>query len=99
MRGHTDKSPAIKERVLCRVQELGYSPNLAARSLVTGRTYTVGAVGPDLKHPFFAEIAAGVACRIRRKSYGVAIATSVGSMVVPRGLEPQTSTAPKSACP
>ena len=31
-----------RERVLARVKELDYRPNLAARSLVTGRTYLVG---------------------------------------------------------
>jgi len=76
LRGHTDISPATRERVLRRVQELGYRPNLAARSLVTGRTYMVGVVVPDLKHPFFAEIAGGVADRIRRKGYRMVIATS-----------------------
>jgi len=60
LRGHNDISVATKERVLRRVQELGYQPNLAARGLVTGRTYMVGIVVPDLRHPFFAEIAGSV---------------------------------------
>ena len=76
LRGHTDISPATRDRVLRRVRELGYRPNLAARSLVTGRTYMVGVVVPDLKHPFFAEIAGGVGSRIRRKGYRMVIASS-----------------------
>jgi LacI family transcriptional regulator len=76
LRGHSDISPATRERVLRRVQELGYRPNLAARGLVTGRTYMVGVVVPDLKHPFFAEIAGGLGRRIRRKGYRMVIATS-----------------------
>ena len=43
-------------RVLKRMRELNYQPNLAARSLVTGRTSTLGLVVPDLLHPFFADI-------------------------------------------
>jgi LacI family transcriptional regulator len=76
LRGHTDISPATRERVLRRVEELGYRPNLAARGLVTGRTFMIGAVVPDLKHPFFAEIAGGFGIRIRRKGYRMVIATS-----------------------
>jgi LacI family transcriptional regulator len=76
LRGHNDISAATKERVLRRVQELGYHPNLAARGLVTGRTFMVGIVVPDLRHPFFAEIAGGVGSRIRREGYRMVIATS-----------------------
>ena len=57
LRNHPDVGDETRERVLARVKELDYRPNLAARSLVTGRTYLVGLVVPDLLHPFFAEIA------------------------------------------
>jgi LacI family transcriptional regulator len=76
LRGHCDISVATRERVLRRAKELGYRPNLAARSLVTGRTYMVGLVVPDLKHPFFAEIAGAVGSRIRSEGYRMVIATS-----------------------
>ena len=56
-RNHPDVGDETRERVLARVKELDYRPNLAARSLATGRTYLVGLVVPDLLHPFFAEIA------------------------------------------
>jgi len=39
------------EASLDRVKELDYTPNLAARGLVTGKTYLVGLVVPDLLHP------------------------------------------------
>jgi LacI family transcriptional regulator len=76
LRGHSDISLATRERVLRRVQELGYRPNLAARGLVTGRSYMVGLVVPQIRHPFFGEIAAAVGSRIRRKSYRMVIASS-----------------------
>ena len=57
LRNHPDVGEETRERVLARVRELDYRPNLAARSLVTGRTYLVGLVVPTLLHPFFAEIA------------------------------------------
>jgi len=44
LRNHPDVGDETRERVLARVKELDYQPNLAARSLVTGRTYLVGLV-------------------------------------------------------
>jgi LacI family transcriptional regulator len=38
LRNHTDISEKMRQRVLKRVWELNYYPNLAARALVTGKT-------------------------------------------------------------
>lgn len=40
-----DVSPETKERVQKVIEELGYSPNVIARSLVRGRSNTLGVVG------------------------------------------------------
>jgi LacI family transcriptional regulator, galactose operon repressor len=76
LRNHSDISEKTSERVLKRVRELNYQPNWAARSLVTGRTYTIGLVVPDLLHPFFAEIAKRISQAIRKKGYSLVIASS-----------------------
>jgi len=52
LRNHPDVGEETRQRVLARVKELDYRPNLAARGLVTGRTYLVGLIVPDLLHPF-----------------------------------------------
>src|SRR5690242_20372608 len=56
LRGHSDISEDTRKRVLKRMEELNYQPNLAARALITGRTWTIGLVVPDLIHPFFAQV-------------------------------------------
>jgi LacI family transcriptional regulator len=76
LRNHTDIGAETRERVLKRIKELNYQPNLAARSLVTGRTYTIGLVVPDLVHPFFAQVAKGIVRRIRPKGYSLIIASA-----------------------
>lgn len=76
LRNHSDIGPETRARVLRRVAELNYRPNLAARSLVTGRTYMVGLVVPDLLHPFFAQIAEGVNNVVRPKGYHIVLASS-----------------------
>lgn len=40
--------PQTRSRVLAAIEELGYRRNLAARALVTGRTQTIGMVGPRI---------------------------------------------------
>ncbi|HUZ46550.1 MAG TPA: LacI family DNA-binding transcriptional regulator [Terriglobia bacterium] len=76
LRNHPDISPATRERVLKRVKELHYQPNWAARSLVTGQSYSIGLVVPTVTHPFFAEVAKGISRKIRRKGYSLVVSSS-----------------------
>jgi LacI family transcriptional regulator len=78
LRNHSDISAATRERVLRRMKELDYRPNLAARTLVTGRTFMIGLIVPDLVHPFFGEIARTLSQTIRAKGYNLVIASSEG---------------------
>jgi LacI family transcriptional regulator len=74
LRGHPDIGQATKDRVLERVKELKYRPNLMARSLVTGRSFLVAFVVPDLVHGFFSEIAITVSTELRKHGYSILIA-------------------------
>jgi LacI family transcriptional regulator len=53
-------------------------PNMAARALVTGRSYSAGLIVPDLMHPFFAEVASGLSDALRRKNHSLMISSSEG---------------------
>ena len=66
-------STATRNRVLQRAKELNYQMNWVARSLVTRRTYTIGLLLPDFRHPFFAEVAKAVAETVRPQGYHVII--------------------------
>ena len=76
LRNHGDISEATRKRVMRRIEEVGYRPNLTARALITGRTYTMGLIVPDLLHAFFAQIAKALSRAVRQKNYGVLIASS-----------------------
>ncbi|HUP02984.1 MAG TPA: LacI family DNA-binding transcriptional regulator [Bryobacteraceae bacterium] len=76
IRNHSDISPKTRRRVLQRIKELNYQPNLAARTLVTGRTYAIGLIVPDLVHPFFGQVAKSLARVLRERDYGLVISSS-----------------------
>ena len=76
LRNHSDIGEETRQKVLKRMKELNYRPNLAARALVTGRTSMMGLVVPDLVHPFFGEIAKALSRVIRKKGYTLVISSS-----------------------
>jgi LacI family transcriptional regulator len=76
LRGHSDIGEETRKRVLKRMDELHYQPNFAARALITGRTWTVGLVVPDLLHPFFAQVAKAISAGIRSQGYSLMITSS-----------------------
>ena len=76
LRGNEDISDKTRARVLKRMRELNYKPNMLARGLASGRTYTVGLVVPDLVHPFFAEFAKFLAGTLREAQMALLLASS-----------------------
>lgn len=63
---YPDVSPGTRERVLATIRELDWTPDRAARALVTGRSQTIGVIletgagHPDMQHPFFQEVLGGL---------------------------------------
>jgi LacI family transcriptional regulator len=76
IRNKDDVSEKTRKRVLQRVKELNYTPNLTARALATGRSNLIGLVVPDLLHTFFAEIAKSLSNALLKKDYHLIVATS-----------------------
>lgn len=60
-----------RTRVLQAVEELNWRPNLVARSLVTSRTTTLGAIVHDISDPYFGEIVRGLEDGAREAGYQV----------------------------
>lgn len=57
-RSNVDKR--TKQKVLKAAEEMGYTPNHVAKSLVSNRTYTIGVVIPEISHSFFPEVVRGI---------------------------------------
>ena len=45
-----------RDRVLAAIEKTGYRPNNAARTLLTGKSSTLGMVIPDLTNPFLSHM-------------------------------------------
>ena len=58
--GYLHVAPSTRERVQQAIDELGYRPNLSARSLRSGRTGIIAVAVPRLDEPYFAELASAV---------------------------------------
>jgi LacI family transcriptional regulator len=76
LRGNSDIGEETRKRVLKRMKELNYQPNMLARGLASGKTYTVGLVVPDLVHPFFAAFAKSLSGVLRKSNYALVLASS-----------------------
>ncbi len=74
--GETGFSQATAKRVQAAIEELGYRPNLLARSLITKRSNTIGLIGVSLTDPFFPEVAEGVQREARELGLTMFFATT-----------------------
>jgi LacI family transcriptional regulator len=65
-----------RRRVREAATSLRFSPNVAARSLSTSRTHTIGVLLPDLHGEFFSEVIRGIDQAAQRQGYHVLVSSS-----------------------
>ncbi len=63
---NTGVKPATRQRVQAAIDELRYSPNLIARSMISRSTGAIGIIVPFFTRPFFIEVLRGVVEAITR---------------------------------
>ena len=73
-------SPLVKRETRDRIQrlarEMGYSPDARARSLVKGRSNTLGVVVTTIADPFIAEVVQGIEIAAQDRNYTVILCNS-----------------------
>lgn len=74
LNGRQSVDPTIVQRVQASIAALGYSPSVAARSLVHGRNDTIAMVVPDLENPLFQGILKGLSLAAASDGYRVLVA-------------------------
>jgi LacI family transcriptional regulator len=64
-------SPTTREKVEQAIQDLGYVPSVAARSLRSKRTHSLALVLPDIANAFWTTVARGVEDAAQSRGYSV----------------------------
>lgn len=72
----TEVSAANGARIQAAVDRLGYVPNLAARSLKTGRSRLIGVLLANIAHPYWSVVLAGVEEACQRANYSVIVSSA-----------------------
>jgi LacI family transcriptional regulator len=65
-----------RERVLAAAAQLGYSPNVVARSMRSGSSLSIGFVGSDIANPYFAAAMRGICDVADREGYETILTNS-----------------------
>jgi len=68
--------PKTRQKVLDIARRLNYRPNPAARSLVTGKSRTIGLLISDIRNLFFAELARGAEDAAYAAGYDIVLCNS-----------------------
>lgn len=76
----------VRTRVEAAIVELGYRPNLAARHLRHGRSGLLALALPDLKEPYFAELASYFVSAAQERGRTVLVAQTGGDHATERAL-------------
>ncbi|WP_406405014.1 LacI family transcriptional regulator [Streptomyces sp. NBC_00879] len=74
--GRVAVRPATAARVRDAIDELGYVPNLVARSLATGSTRTVGLFVPTVATAFYADVVEEVEDALEARGYHLLLCTT-----------------------
>jgi len=64
-------SEKTREKILKTAKEMGYKPNLIARSMRTKKTNYIGLILPDIINPFFPEIVRGASDSASKLGYNI----------------------------
>lgn len=78
LNGASNVLPDTRERILRAARELRFVPSGAARSLITRRTDTIGALLPDLHGEYFSELIRGIDQAARARGLHLLVSSSHG---------------------
>lgn len=74
--GYGSVRRSTQERVEAAAATLGYRPNALAKSMITGRTLTLGTVIADIENPFFSRVIRGIADVAKESGFEVILVNS-----------------------
>jgi LacI family transcriptional regulator len=78
LNGHANVTEQTRELVMGVVAQLRFVPSSAARSMITRRTHTIGALLPDLHGEYFSELIRGIDLAARARGLHLLVSSSHG---------------------
>ena len=81
LNGHANVTPRTRDHVMGVVEQMRFVPSSAARSMITRRTHTVGALLPDLHGEYFSELIRGIDLAARARGLHLLVSSSHGDAV------------------
>ena len=80
--GHKSISDKTSKKVKAVMKQLGYQPNIAARTLVTQKSKTIGLILKSAskemtQNPFFTDVLMGISIACKQREYSTIMTTSV----------------------
>jgi LacI family transcriptional regulator len=78
LNGALNVLPETRQRIQIAAQQLRFTPSSAARSLITRRTDTIGALLPDLHGEYFSELIRGIDRAARARGLHLLVSSSHG---------------------
>jgi LacI family transcriptional regulator len=78
LNGQARVTPQTRDRIVAAAAALRFTPSSAARSLITRRTNTVGALLPDLFGEYFSELIRGIDVKARARGLHLLVSSSHG---------------------
>jgi len=76
LNGKTDVASETQDRILSVIKDLGYTTNLAAKSMRSFRKDIVGLIMPDIAYPFAIEVMKGVNRAIAESEFDLLVYTT-----------------------
>lgn len=77
LRDHPDISEKTRDKVKIVARQMGYRPNLVARSLTSQKSQTIGVIIPKMANYFFAPVIEGIYNSANDSDYEVVLAISL----------------------
>ncbi len=71
--------PETRERILQAADELGYQPNVAARTLAGGQSQLVGLLIADIRLPYVANVTRGIEDRLAEEGFIAVVSSTDGN--------------------
>lgn len=76
LRGQGRMSDETRARIVAVAEEVGYTPSMMARGLVTKRSYSIGLIVPTFINAFNSAVAQGIEYEARKRGYSLFLAST-----------------------